>query len=185
MWDVLAYGWEWWQNCVMLIHTSAMRSTLTALRTRHSEVTAELVGLEQRVATLSAEDEDLQAAIVALQRLVGEEGAAGDVPDADASDEVVPPPQRKKVRSTQMVKDYLQFVGRPQTRQEILGYFQAQGIAANWKNPVNAVNTAVVRALETGEVRLNRDGRVVHVSALTTNSPSSPMSGAPSHTEEQ
>src|SRR5664280_1686635 len=67
-----------------------MRTTLRALRARKSEVADELSGLEDQVTSLRAEAENLQAAIVALQRLVGEEDTPGAVSDADASDAEVP-----------------------------------------------------------------------------------------------
>ena len=194
----------------MFSHKSAMVTTLTALRSRLSEAADERLDLEKRVATLRTEGDDLEAAINALQRLVGEEHTAGDLPETSDEAVVAPsqsqtksdslvsqpvhneetsrdeaPPRHKRVRSTQMVKDHLQFVAQPQTREEILAYFQERGVAANWRNPVNAVNTAVFRALESGEIRELADGRVVHASAPTTDSPSSPVSGAPSLTEGQ
>src|SRR5680860_99493 len=190
---------------------SGMVTTLAALRSRQGEVATELAELDKRVATLRAEEEDLQAATAALQRLVGEEVGAGDASNGHPSDVMVAahspaftedghgtppsdpgevikrdePPRRKKVRSTQMVKDHLMHVARPQTREEILTFFREAGITTLWKFPENAVNTAILRAVDSGEVRELVDGRVVHVSAPTTIPPSSPVNGAPSRTEEQ
>ncbi|HZK36084.1 MAG TPA: hypothetical protein VFC57_03890 [Aeromicrobium sp.] len=157
--------------------------TLATLIERRNGIAREVAELTSRLEKLRGDQQDLETAVTALRRLYGETYDANDeepVPeeldlgpkaveddrseDAAESQDLQPPPRRRKIRSTQAVTDYLAAVKSPKTREDILNHFRETGAAALWKYPENATSTAIARAVEAGNVRELEDGTFLHTS---------------------
>lgn len=123
--------------------------------------------LEHQIATQQTEVVDLAAQLDLAQRrlnnlqLILTSAKALESPFEDPDDVVVMKPSggvafvveakgtRRKTPSTQMVADLVKESGARMTRQEIQdGYRDRYGYPESWRNPINAVNNALARAVE-------------------------------------
>jgi len=98
-----------------------------------------------------AEGQKLRAAIEVVERYIAEESEPGG---AFHQEPLMPTFQgRRKIRSTERVGEIVSQADRPLRRAEILAAFHDRGLTETMQNPANAINTAILRAVERGLVR--------------------------------
>lgn len=136
----------------------ALESEAQTLRTRIAVLSKEM---DEKLARLN----DIETVVQTLRRLSG-----------DTQPEVVPDPgpwhlklpafdlgDRKRVPSPDLVAALVSAVDQPLTREEIRTYFQDAypAVVDGWSNPVNALNNAIARAVERGNLIELDDGSFV------------------------
>ncbi|MFC6356695.1 hypothetical protein [Luethyella okanaganae] len=135
-----------------------LRTTLKALRTESSSVESRVADLENELSDANARLSDLQGAIVHLERLLGDSSsAAGSVneplftPETDTvnNDEAEKQTSPLRVPSAEWVKEVVETIGRPATKNEIFEAFgNIKGFPETWKNRRNSFNNALNRAAD-------------------------------------
>lgn len=70
----------------------------------------------------------------------------------------------KRIRSTEMMTELLALLARPVTREEAHTAFMErykEQIPETWRNPENALNNALNRSVDNGDVKVTNDGRFI------------------------
>lgn len=156
--------------------TNTYREALAQARADSAVAEREMADLRNQLAHAEAQVDVLRRLIDGLEQMVGgtnppaetEPGPTSEQhkPISSAADQGATPkvvdftdtpdaPQRKRVRSTELVVDVVDRIGRPASRAEIFSQFEAlKGIPQSWvSNPRNSLNNALGRAVENGRIQ--------------------------------
>jgi hypothetical protein len=151
--------------------TNTLRAALTDLATRREQLEHDVSRLAALLDESRQQLQDVTDAGSAIARLLGEESPSGTAQVAFAArspgkDDPVDPQassdrvqvKRERTRSADLIVRVVTSAGRPLTRAEIREEFVRQGLVPpGWKNPANAINTALLRAVANGSIRRLED----------------------------
>lgn len=146
---------------VTLGRVNELEEAYHALRAREKAALAVIVEHQTRLAVAQAHLHELAIAREALEVVIRAIGghmtdvpSSGQEPGREARARQEDPsghgPAYTRVRSTAMVEAALRDAGRPLTRGELIQQLISRAGPGTWKEPVNAANTAILRARRRG-----------------------------------